>query len=120
MIFCIPCSMLLIIFGIIGLFFPKYRPFVKEAWKCFVNKLMMRKCEASFDTKVKASLVAYFMKRGNMKMAKFVNKYFNIIVTIFGIIIVVVSIYLTYLFVKWIILGQSPCTAEEATCKIEI
>lgn len=112
--------MLLLIFAIISIFFPKYRSFVKEAWQCFVNKLLMKKCEASFDTRIKASLVAYFIQRGKIKTAKFVNKYFNVLITLAGVALIAISILLFYLFIEWIILGHSPCIENGTVCKVEI
>lgn len=116
--FCIPCLILFGVMGILGIFFPKYRPYIKEAWQCFWRKLQFKPCDSPFDQKVKAKITGYFIKKNYMRLAKFNQKYFEVMMTLFGIVFFIVSIYLTYLFIVWIILGQSPCVNGGTVVKL--
>jgi hypothetical protein len=102
--------------SLLGLFFPKYRPLIHESWRCFWYKLRLRPCEMEFDKKVKATIVSKLIKRDREKLANFVNKYFDLALTIFGLLIMALMIYSTWLFIKWVIIGNSPCS--DGTCSL--
>ena len=115
-VFCIPCLVLFLIVSVIAMFFPRYKPFIKESWRCFWDKLRMRPCEMEFDKKVKTKMVSKLIKRDKPKLANFVNKYFDLSLIVLGIFMIVVMVYLTYLSVDWILLGNKPC--NNGTCEI--
>lgn len=114
---CIPCLALLIIFGLLSLFFPRYRPFVKDAWHCFWRKLTLRPCEQSFDQKIKSKLMAYFASKNNGTMARFVNRHYETTMTVIGVVMIVLIVISSFLFIKWILLNRSPCAENtNGTC----
>ena len=115
-IFCLPCLSLLFVFAIVGIFFPKYRPLIKEAWECFWKKLTLRPCEQSFDQKMRGKILAWCVKNNHPKMGKFINKHYNTILSIIGVIFIIINIILLYLFIKWIILGLNPCKNKNGIC----
>ncbi|OGI15270.1 hypothetical protein A3K63_05015 [Candidatus Micrarchaeota archaeon RBG_16_49_10] len=115
-IFCIPCLVLFLIMAVLGLFFPKFRPLIRESWKCFWDKLRLRPCQMSFDKKMKARIVSKLAKGGKPGLAEFVNRYFNAFLTVLGIVLIVLMVYSTWLFIDWILLGNKPC--NNGTCPV--
>ncbi len=114
--FCIPCLLLIVYFAVAGIFFPKYRIFLREGWLCFVDKLRGRVCSVSFDNRMRIALSAWLTRRGMVRMGRFLHdeRNFNITLTVFAIVSTVVSIYLFIVFVQF--LYSPPCTAD--TCSI--
>jgi len=110
---CIPCLVLLTYFLILAIFFPKYRVYVKEAWKCFSDKLKGKKCSFSFDNKMRLAFSMWLAKHDMKKLGKFFynQKNFNTFFTIFGIIFIIVTSILGILLIKFIFFG-SPCTPD--------
>lgn len=82
------CIAALVVLAFLGIFSAKYRKWAKEAFSCVGRKLTLRPCESSFDQKVRASSVAWLMKR-NQKAAKFVYKRFEFLSWIFMIAFVI-------------------------------
>lgn len=116
MIFCIPCLVLVAYFLIAAIFFPRYRIYIKEAWKCFSDKLKGKKCAVSFDNKMRLALSMWFTKKGMIGLGKFFNnkRNFNIFFTIVGIAFTIISTLLFIVLVKFLI--KSPCV--DGTCPI--
>ncbi len=107
---CIPCLALLVYFLILAIFFPKYRIYVKEAWKCFTDKLKGKKCSLSFDNKMRLAFSMWLAKHNMPGLGKYFYNEKNFKWTV-GILFVIFSIITTVLFVllmKFIIYG-SPC-----------
>lgn len=115
-LFCIPCFLLLVVIALLGIFFPKYRPLIREAWDCFWKKLTLRPCEVSFDKKAKSKITAYLMRKNRLTLARLNNRYFETVTTILGILLIILMIFLTILFIKWIVIGNSPCAS--GTCPV--
>ena len=112
MIFCIPCIALLLYFGIAGIFFPKYRVYIKEGWQCFIDKLRGNKCSVSFDNRMRLALSTWLTKHGMSKAGRFFynERNFSIVLTVITIVGTVVSVYLFVLMVNfWI---NPPCSAD--------
>jgi hypothetical protein len=116
---CIPCLAIFIYLAIAGIFFPRYRVYLQEAWRCFVDKLMGKKCSVSFDNKARLAISAWFAKRNMNKTAKFLynKRNFNIAMISFFIIFTIVTTWLFFLFIKFLI--NSPCAGKD-TCTIPV
>jgi len=115
---CIPCLVLLAYFLILGIFFPKYRRYIKEAWECFYKKLTGKKCSISFDNRMRIKLSMWFSKNGMPKIGKFLykKKNFDHVLIIFGVIFTIISIYLFVVFIQYLI--KSPCDPGTGICDI--
>lgn len=120
MIFCIPCLALLLYFAILAIFMPKYRMYVKEGWRCFIDKFLGRKCSISFDNRMRLALSMWLTKMGLVKMGRFfyVKKNFDWTLIIVVVALTVLSIYLLVLYIMFQI--NPPCAAENATCAINV
>lgn len=115
-VFCIPCLVLLGIMAVLGIFFPRYKPLVKEAWGCFWSKLRLRPCQMEFDKKVKAKIVSKLVKMDQPKLANLANRYFDWVLILFGVLMMVLIVWSTYLFIDWILLGNKPC--NDGVCEV--
>jgi len=107
--FCIPCLALLMYFGIAGIFFPRYRTYLKDAWRCFYDKLRRKKCPVSFDNKMRLALSTWFADHNMTSLGRFFynEKNFKMVLTIVLIVFTIISIYLFILFVQY--LYKPPC-----------
>ena len=85
----------MVIFGILGLFSAKYRPFAKEAFSCTFRLMTLRPCNTNLDERIKSSITARVMPKFP-KFAKFIFKYFNAISAIFVILFFVSLAYSGY------------------------
>lgn len=113
-IFCIPCLVLALYFLIAAVFFPKYRAYVKEAWKCFSDKIRGKKCAFSFDNKMRLALSMWFAKRNMLKTGKFFynQRNFTLFFTMIGIVFTIVSTFLFILLVHFLI--NPPCSVGDS------
>jgi len=117
--FCIPCFALVIYFGVASVFFPKYRRYIKDGWRCFVEKLRGRKCSVSFDNRMRMAFSAWLTRRGMVRLGKFFNSHrnFNAFLITLTIASTVLTVYLVVLFIQFQI--TPPCTSETA-CSYEL
>jgi len=115
-IFCIPCLVLVIYFLIAAIFFPSYRVYIKEAWRCFMDKLKGKKCAFSFDNKMRLAFSMWLAKRGMVRLGRFFSNKgnFYVTLTIIGIVLTIISIFLFILLIKFLV--HSPCA--DGTCPI--
>lgn len=115
---CIPCLVLVLYFLIIAIFFPQYMPYLKEAWKCFMDKLKGKKCSVSFDNKMRLAFSMWLTKKGYVKAGAYFydQKKFNRFFTIFGILFILISTILFVLLIKFLFFG-SPCSTGDG-CSI--
>lgn len=113
---CIPCLALVLYFAIAGIFFPKYRTYIAEGWKCFLDKLMGKKCSVSFDNRMRLALSTWLAKKGMIKLGTFLHneRNFNVTLTAVAIIFTVVSVYLFILLMHFSI--SPPC--GNGTCSV--
>ena len=116
MIFCIPCLALITYFAVAGIFFPRYRLYLRDAWICFMDKLRRRRCSVSFDNRMRIGLSAWLAKIGMVRLGRFLysERNFNTMLTVLVIVSSIVSVYLSILLIQfWF---SPPCT--EATCSV--
>jgi len=111
-LFCIPCLVILLYFAIAGIFFPRYRGYIKEGWQCFLSKLRGRECSASFDNRMRLALSMWFTKRSMPSIGKFFynKKNFEITLIVVGVVSTIVSIYLFVLLINYLI--YPPCVDD--------
>lgn len=107
--FCIPCLILILYFAIAGIFFPKYRGYIKEGWKCFLDKLRGKRCSISFDNRMRLALSMWLSKRNMSRLGKFFynERNFKITLTVIGIAFTIISVYLFILLINFLI--SPPC-----------
>lgn len=79
------CYVALVVLAVLSIFSSKYRPYFKESLNCVFRKATLRKCNTSFDKKVKIKITSKLMKF-NKPLGSFVLKHFHLISTIFTII----------------------------------
>jgi len=116
MLFCIPCLILVLYFGIASIFFPKYRSYIKEGWRCFLDKLMGKKCVASFDNRMRLAVSMWFTEKNMPRVGKFLHneRNFNLTLIVVGVVSTVVSVILFILLINFLI--SPPCVND--TCPI--
>ncbi len=81
------CFIALIAFAILGIFSAKYRKLAKEAAGCTFKKLTLRPCDTGLDIRLKSHLTAKLMNYP--KTAKFVHNNFDVLMSVFFIIMLV-------------------------------
>jgi hypothetical protein len=81
------CLVVLIVFGILGIFSAKYRKIAVEAFHCVFRQATLRKCDSGMDIKIKSKTVAKIMKH-SPKAARFVHKNFTVLSWIFTILFI--------------------------------
>ncbi len=96
-IFCIPCLALIAYFLIVSLFVPHYRIYIKEAWRCFLDKLRGKKCSVSFDNRMHNAFVLWLAKGNHVRAARFFNKKRNFDIAL-AIVLTIFTIVSTWLF----------------------
>jgi hypothetical protein len=79
------CIIAMIVFGVMAIFSASYRPIAKEAFDCVFRRITLRSCQSGLNTKLKSKLVGVLMRR-NVRLAKPVFKYFEVISWIFVLI----------------------------------
>ena len=118
-LFCLPCIALLVYFGVASIFFPKYRVYLREGWRCFIDKLRMKKCSVSFDNRMRIALSAWLTRRGTVRLGRFMHdeRNFNITLTVLVVVSTIVSVYLLILMVQfWL---YPPCDTG-STCAVDL
>ena len=118
-LFCIPCLILLAYFAIASIWIPRYRTYIKEAWRCFSDKIRGRKCSVSFDNRMRLAVSMWFTERKMPKVGKFLQnkRNFEVTLVVIGVVTTIVSIYLFALLISFLI--HSPCETGD-TCAIEV
>ncbi|MBI5148095.1 hypothetical protein HZA33_00255 [Candidatus Pacearchaeota archaeon] len=114
---CIPCLTLLLYFGILSIFIPKYRLYIRDAWRCFIDKLRGRKCPVSFDKKMHQAFILWLAHKNQVKLGRYFSdkKKFDLWVIIIFLIFSVVSTYLFWLLIKFLFI-KSPCAGTSGIC----
>jgi len=114
MIFCLPCLALLLYFLIMGIFFPRYKIYLRESWICFLDKLRGKKCSISFDNRMRLAFSVWLTKRGMTWLGRFFYKKRNFDIVL-GTLIIVITLVSIYFFVLWIqYLINPPCEVGDA------
>ncbi len=110
-IFCIPCLILVLYFAVLGIFFPRYRGYIREGWRCFLDKIKGRKCSASFDNKMRLAFSMWLAERNMKRLGKFFYNERN-----FKWTFITIGVVTTVLFCLLIIfLVYPPCTPDVCT-----
>lgn len=114
--FCIPCLVLIGYFAVAGIFFPKYRGYIKEGWKCFIDKIKRRECSVSFDNKMRIKTATWLADKGMIRAGRFlyVKENFDWMLIVIGVVFTILSIYLFIVLMGFLV--NPPCSAD--TCGI--
>ncbi|MBR9707581.1 MAG: hypothetical protein GOV15_04045, partial [Candidatus Diapherotrites archaeon] len=72
------CFIAMLVFGVLGVFSAKHRPYAKEAFDCVFRRMTLRPCNTSFDRKMRAKIVGRILPHSK-PTAKFVGRYFEFI-----------------------------------------
>jgi hypothetical protein len=101
-------------FAIASIFFPKYRVYLKEGWRCFMDKIRGKVCSVSFDNRMRIALSAWLTKRGMVRLGRFLHdeRNFKITLTVVAVVSTIISIYLFILFIHY--LFNPPCDPGSA------
>ncbi|MCX6800673.1 MAG: hypothetical protein NTZ73_00610 [Candidatus Diapherotrites archaeon] len=89
------CFVALFVFGILAIFSAKYRAFFWEAADCVFRKATLRKCNTSFDKKMRMKISAK-ITGVNKPVGSFVFKHFEGLSWILTAIMIVSIIYTGY------------------------
>ena len=118
-LFCIPCLALLIYFGVASIFFPKYRVYIREGWRCFMDKLRGKKCSVSFDNRMRMALSAWLTRHRMVRLGRFFNseRNFNWFLIIATVVSTLATIYLILLFIHFQI--NPPCDTG-SSCSVDV
>ncbi|MFH0956517.1 MAG: hypothetical protein V1813_01500 [Candidatus Aenigmatarchaeota archaeon] len=116
---CIPCLVLLAYFGVMGIFFPKYRRYIREGWRCFIDKLRGKKCSVSFDNRMRMAFSMWLAKRGMVRAGKFFGseRNFNAFLIFMAVASTILTIYLVILFIQFQI--TPPCDVG-SSCSVNV
>ncbi|MFH0831530.1 MAG: hypothetical protein V1886_01535 [archaeon] len=108
--FCIPCLALILYFLILGIFVPRYRTYIKEAWRCFLDKLRGKKCSVSFDNRMHKAFILWLAKHNRVKLARFFSKKrnFDIFVAVMLVVATIITTWLGWLLYQYLFI-KSPC-----------
>ncbi len=117
-LFCIPCLALLVYFLIMGIFFPKYRVYIKEGWRCFSDKLRGKKCSVSFDNRMRLAFSAWLTNHRMVRLGRWFSneKNFNWFLIAATVITTVITIYFAILFIQFQL--DSPCDVGDV-CTVD-
>lgn len=110
MFFCIPCLVLISYFAVASIFFPKYRSYIKEGWRCFWDKLKGRKCSASFDNRMRLAVSMWFSERGMPSVGRFLHneRNFNLTLIVVGVVSTIISIILFIILINFLTTPYCP------------
>ena len=110
--FCIPCVILVLYFLVAGIFFPRYRVYIKEGWCCFLDKLRGKKCSVSFDNRMRLSFSVWLTEKNMPRMGRFFydERNFRIAFTALGIAFTIISIFLFIVLMNF--LANPPCVSD--------
>ena len=110
--FCIPCVILVSYFLVAGIFFPRYREYVKDGWLCFLDKLRGKQCSVSFDNRMRLAFSMWLTEKGMERLGRFFydERNFKVTFTLIGIAFTVISIYLFLVLMGF--MAHSPCSGD--------
>ena len=89
------CFVALIVFAVLGIFSAKYRGYFFEASDCIFRRVTLRKCNTSFDTKMKMKITTKTSKL-NKPLGGFIFKHFEALSWILTIVMIVSLIWSGY------------------------
>ena len=86
------CFVALLVFAILGIFSASHRELAKEAFDCVFRRITLRKCETSFDKKMRMKISTGLLKK-SPALGGFVHKNFEILSWAMTIIMMVSLVY---------------------------
>lgn len=81
------CIIALVAFAVLGIFSARYRKLAKEAASCTFKKMTFRPCDTGLDVRIKSHFTSKLIN--HPKTAKFVHNYFDGIMTVMFILMIV-------------------------------
>ena len=89
------CFIALIVFAVLGIFSAKYRGYFFEASDCIFRRVTLRKCNTSFDQKMKMKITSKATKL-NKPLGGYIFKHFEALSWILTIVMIVSLIWSGY------------------------
>ncbi|MFH1588609.1 MAG: hypothetical protein ABIA76_04700 [Candidatus Diapherotrites archaeon] len=115
------CLIALIVFAILGIFSAKYRDYAREAFDCVFRRMTLRKCNTSFDKKMKMKLTGKIMKK-SPKAGGIVFKHFELISWFFTVLMIASFAYSAVSIYNFVVYNNcegpnavGPCIYNEIT-----
>lgn len=99
------CLVALVVFAVLGIFSAKYRKWFFESLGCVTRMATLRPCDTGFKERVQAKVVSGAMKRSG-RMAKMLNRYFEVVSLIFTIAFFASMAYTAYGFYNLAVYGS--------------
>ena len=98
------CVIALFVFAVLGIFSAKYRSLAKEAFRCTFLKITLRPCDTQLDQKIKSKLVGRLLPKAP-NLAKFIYKRFDMLSTLFTLLLFASMAYSAYSIFNLVTLG---------------
>ncbi len=104
------CILALIVFSALGTVSAKYREYAKQAFKCFISTITLRKCDVGLEEKIRSNIVATVLPY-SAPAAKIVNSHFELLSSLFVMLMLASSIYSVYGIYNFVAYGN--CNGQE-------
>lgn len=111
------CIIALFTFGILGIFYARYRSLAKEAFRCVFLRMQFKPCDTQLDQKIKSKLTSKLLRR-SPRAARFVYKRFELLSWAFTILLFGSMIYSAYGLYNLYAYGT--CDPHSDTCLFDI
>jgi glutaredoxin len=99
------CLVALVVFAVLGIFSARYRKWFRESLGCVTRMATLRPCDTGFKEKVQAKVVSSAMKKSE-RMARTLNRYFEVVSLIFTIAFFASLAYTAYGFYNLAMVGS--------------
>jgi len=86
------CLIALVVFGILGIFSAKYRALALEAFDCVFRRITLRKCNTSFDKKMKMKISSKLLQ-AHEGLGKFVFRHFEALSWLFTLLMIASMVF---------------------------
>lgn len=86
------CLIALTVFSVAGIFSATHRVYAKEAFNCVFRRITLRKCNTSFDEKMKMKIVGKLISK-SPKLAKSVHQHFEVLSWTFTFLLITSFIF---------------------------
>ena len=107
------CVIALFVFAVLGIFSAKYRSLAKEAFRCTFLKMTFKPCDTQLDQRIKSKLVGRLLPKAP-NLAKFVYKRFDILSTMFTLLLFASMAYSAYSLYNLFVYGT--CDPSGGVC----
>ncbi|MFH2019846.1 MAG: thioredoxin domain-containing protein [archaeon] len=109
------CLISLVVFAFMGIFSVKYRKLAAKAFDCVFRRLTLRPCQSGLDQQVRSSIISFFSKR-DIRAAKFVVKYFEIISWFFTILMILSMFFAARGVYYYVVYGNCNGAGSDEFC----